>query len=59
MSKSRRTKQREQMLFVVSVILAVVLLALLLVGGQSPMRWLAFAAALMFAVTFGFLRRTH
>ncbi len=59
MSKSKRTKQREQMVFVVSAILAAIMLALLLVGGQSPTRWLVFAAALMIAVTFGFLRRTH
>jgi len=41
------------------VIVAVSALALLLVGGQSTIRWLVFAAALINAVTFGFLRRTH
>ena len=59
MSKSKRTKQREQMVFVLSAILAAVMLALLMVDGQSTTRWLVFSAALMIAVTFGFLRRTH
>jgi len=59
MSKSKGTKRREQIVFMISVLVAVVALALMLVGGQSTTRWLIFAAALMNAVTFGFLRRTH
>ncbi|WP_411278826.1 hypothetical protein [Gemmatimonas sp.] len=59
MSKSNRSKRREQLVFVISVLVAVIALALMLVSGQSTTRWLIFAAALMNAVTFGFLRRTH
>ncbi len=59
MSKSKRTKQREQLVFVISAIAAVIALALLMVSGQTTTRWLVFAAALMTAVTFGVLRRTH
>lgn len=59
MSKSKRTKQREQVLFMLSLILLVVALGLLIVGGPSPARWLILVAALANAATFGFLRRTH
>ncbi len=58
-SKSKRTKQREQVLFMLSLILLVVALGLLIVGGPSPTRWLILVAALANAATFGFLRRTH
>jgi hypothetical protein len=59
MSKSQRTKQRERLLFMLSVIVAVVVVGLLVVGGPTPTRWLLLVAALANAATFGFLRRTH
>ena len=59
MSKSKRTKQREQIGFMLSVIFSVVALGLLVVGDATPTRWVVFATALIIAVTFGFLRRTH
>lgn len=59
MSKSKRTKQREQLLFMLSLVLVVAALAWLLIGGQAPGRWLVLVAALVNAATFGFLRRTH
>ncbi len=59
MSKSRRTKQRERIGFMLSVILAVVALGLLVVGEPTPTRWMLLVAALVNAATFGFLSRAR
>ena len=45
MSKSRRTKQREQIGFMLSVIALVVIVGLLLFGEPTPTRWMLLVAA--------------